>query len=515
MRQTRTKQFIKNVIASALLQVVTIVTGFISPKLMLSAYGSEINGITTSINQFITYITVIEAGVSSATTFALYKPLADRDNAARDSIVSAARISYLRIGLIFALASVILALVYPFIGETEALGYFELALLVLVLSANGTINYFILAKYRTLLTADQCGYAISYSGAIQLIVHLAIIWTGIKLGLGVIAVRALAIVSFLFTSVILAVYVRIRYPSINFKAEPNMKALNKRWDAMFNQIVGMVTSGAPMFIMTALLNFKLISVYSIYNMIAGSVARGITVFTSGLGAAFGNINATGDKELLKKTTEQFRTAFYILITILYATMIVTLMPFISIYTKGITDVNYYLPVFGILITAKGLLDNFKSPHGMLIQSFGKFKSIRRQTVTQAVIVVILTAVFTKLWGLVGSMAAICAADVYMLIELLILSPRELVDMSITRNVRQILQSAAVIAALYVGFGLIGIVPGEYLDWLGYACLVGVVSSAATLAVYILFDREDVTALWRRVKALAGRKRKRSETDIQG
>ena len=70
----RTNKFIKNVIGSAVLQIVTIVTGFISPKLMLGAFGSEINGITSSILQFISYISLVEAGLANATVFALYKP---------------------------------------------------------------------------------------------------------------------------------------------------------------------------------------------------------------------------------------------------------------------------------------------------------------------------------------------------------------------------------------------------------------------------------------------------------
>ena len=94
---SRTTQFIKNIVGSALLQIVTIITGFISPRLMLTAFGSEINGITSSITQFISYLTLVEAGLSNATVFALYKPLADRDVKERDAVISASRIAYLRV----------------------------------------------------------------------------------------------------------------------------------------------------------------------------------------------------------------------------------------------------------------------------------------------------------------------------------------------------------------------------------------------------------------------------------
>ncbi len=505
----RTNKFVKNVVGSAILQIVTVVTGFISPRLMLTAFGSEINGITSSIMQFISYLTLVEAGLSNATVFALYKPLADNDVKARDSVISAAKISYYRIGFLFVGLSIALAAVYPFIGEQNSLTYFEMFALVLVLCCNSTFNFFILAKYRTLLTADQCGYAVSLSNAVQLIVHLIIVYVTINLGMSVVWVRGLGILSFFVTSAVLAIYTRHKYGKINYKAEPNMKALDKRWDAMGLQIMGVVATGAPVVIMTAILDFKQISVYSIYNMIAGSVATCISVFTNGLSAGFGNIYAIGDKELLKKTTEEFRTAFYILITIVYAVMLTCLLSFVSLYTKGITDVNYIVPIFAILITLKGLLDNFKAPHGMLIYSFGKFKVIRRQTAIQTVLILISTVVFTWWLGLNGAMLALCIANLYMLVELLILSPKELVDMSIAKNVRQIIQMLLIVFGIYGLSLVVGYQPTSYLAWILYALIVGVVAALVTVVVFLVFDRQETISVWYRMLALVKRGKKSS------
>ncbi len=495
----RTSQFVKNVIGAALLQLVTIVTGFISPKLMLNAFGSEINGITSSILQFISYIGLVEAGLSNATIFALYKPLADKDNNARDSVISASKISYYRVGYLFVALSLGLALIYPFVGHTDALSYVELSTLVLVLCCTSVINFFVLAKYRTLLTADQCGYAVSLSSAIQLIAHLVFVYIGIKLGWGVVAVRALGLLSFFFTSAFLAIFVRVKYGKVNYKAEPNMKALDKRWDAMGLQVMGVVATGAPVVIMTAILDFKQISVYSIYNMIAGSVATAISVFTNGLSAGFGNVYAIGDKQLLKKTTEEFRTAFYILITIVYTVMMTTLLSFVSIYTEGITDVNYIVPLFGVLITLKGLLDNFKAPHGMLIYSFGKFKVIRRQTAIQTVLIIVLTLGLTMWLGLNGAMLALCIANLYMLIELLILSPKHLVEMSIWKNIRQIVQMLVIVFGVYFLAQAVPYRPSNYLQWVAYACIVGIVSILVTIVAFFVFDHKDFMGLIQRIK----------------
>ena len=75
----RTSKFVLNAVSTALLQVVTMVAGFITPRFLLVAYGSDINGLISSINQFIVYFNLVEAGLSSAAVYSLYKPIAEHD----------------------------------------------------------------------------------------------------------------------------------------------------------------------------------------------------------------------------------------------------------------------------------------------------------------------------------------------------------------------------------------------------------------------------------------------------
>ena len=57
---------------------------------------------------------------------------------------------------------------------------------------------------------------------------------------------------------------------------------------------------------------------------------------------------------------------YNIITIIYSVTIAMIMPFISLYTRSITDVNYYIPIIGILFTINGIMYNLKKQ----IKSFG-------------------------------------------------------------------------------------------------------------------------------------------------
>ena len=61
---------------------------------MLTVYGSEINGLVTSISQFIGYFSLVEAGLASAAVYSLYKPLAEKDTKGINAILSASRHFY-------------------------------------------------------------------------------------------------------------------------------------------------------------------------------------------------------------------------------------------------------------------------------------------------------------------------------------------------------------------------------------------------------------------------------------
>ena len=98
--ESRTKKFMHNSLTTAFYQVIIMVAGFITPRVMLTCYGSEINGLVSSIQQFINYFTLVEAGISGAAVFSLYLPLAENDHKRINSIVSAARKFYFQAGYI-------------------------------------------------------------------------------------------------------------------------------------------------------------------------------------------------------------------------------------------------------------------------------------------------------------------------------------------------------------------------------------------------------------------------------
>ena len=154
------KKIFRNVGANILLQVALTVSGLIIPRYILAFYGSEMNGLVSSISQFITYAALIEMGIGDATIIALYKPIAENNIKELGSILTASKKMYLKSGYIYIAIILILALVYPLLLIQQFEYTFTFWLFLGIGSINA-VDYFILGKYKVFLIADQKYYILN------------------------------------------------------------------------------------------------------------------------------------------------------------------------------------------------------------------------------------------------------------------------------------------------------------------------------------------------------------------
>lgn len=71
----------RNMVWSFVLQGSNILLTLVLPRIMIETYGSEQNGLVTSLTQIVMMFLVVEAGLSNAAMVSLYKPLAEKANA--------------------------------------------------------------------------------------------------------------------------------------------------------------------------------------------------------------------------------------------------------------------------------------------------------------------------------------------------------------------------------------------------------------------------------------------------
>ena len=498
----RTKKFMYNSIATAIYQIMVMIVGFVTPRILLQFYGSEMNGLVSSINQFITYFSLVEAGIAGAAVYSLYKPLADKDHDEISAIVSAAKKFYIQAGWIFTILVIGMAIIYPFFVKSSELTFFVEMILILALGAKGFLEFFTLAKYRVILTADQKTYIISNASSVYIVLQMIIIVILSFLKVNIAIVYTVAIFALFARSIILMVYVKKHYKYINYNAKPNINALNKRWDALFLQILQTVQSGAPVIIATIFTCLQDVSVYTVFNMVFVGINGVLNIFVNGLSAGFGDVIVRNQKETLQKTYEEFEYSYYIIITIVYSVTAIMIMQFINVYTFGINDANYNQPLLGILFTLNGLLYNIKTPQGMLVISAGLYKETRLQTSIQALIIIVGGIILAPSLGLVGILIASCLSNLYRDIDLLFFIPRNVTKLPVRKSFNRMILVIILSVLLYLPFVLfINLSSNSYIQWILQAIIVTLYASFITIVINYILDNKQFKLVFERIKKM--------------
>ena len=150
----RGKKTALNTLMSVLEEAVSIICGLILPRLILKAFGSQYNGLTASITQFLSMAVLLRGGIGGATRAALYTPLAKRDKNAINAIIRATDLFMKKIGIILACAIVIFASIYGLITINEFDWFFTFSLF-LIIGLSTFVENFAGVTYQILLQADQ------------------------------------------------------------------------------------------------------------------------------------------------------------------------------------------------------------------------------------------------------------------------------------------------------------------------------------------------------------------------
>ena len=138
------RRVLHNMCSSLLYNLSVILFGLLLPRLYLTRFGSELNGLDSTIKQIFSCLTLLEAGVGLASQQAYYLPVAVGDRKAINGIFSATHHYYRRTGIVYLLVTVVFALLYPLCINT-VLSYGTVSLIVVFYGIPGIVSYLVLA----------------------------------------------------------------------------------------------------------------------------------------------------------------------------------------------------------------------------------------------------------------------------------------------------------------------------------------------------------------------------------
>ena len=399
-----------NLISSLIYQVVLITLSFLLPRLYLENFGSEVNGVLSTIKQIFVYLFLLEAGVGLATTQALYKRIGEKDYKSANEVLAATNTYYIRTGIIYLAIVLVIAIVYAYIIPTSIDS--NVVFFIIILTALPALfSYFVQAKYRILMEVDGRKYVINNAETILQIASNAGKILVLLLTDSLILIQLVYCIMYIAQLGYLYYYAKRRYKWIDLKAKPDFEAISQKNSVLVHQLSGMVFNNTDVILISVLCDFKAASIYAIYNIFFSQVQNFITNVVSSFTFALGQMFHT-DRRKFDKLYNTYET-FYVMVTfVIYTLMAVFLLPIIQIYTSGINDAEYTNTFLVLLFVIMNLFSNAKIPVNGIIEFAGKFEKTRSYAIWEMVINITVSIIAIMYMGICGAILGTVAALLY-------------------------------------------------------------------------------------------------------
>lgn len=422
MESTKIK---RNLIFGFSSEILAILLGIVIPKLTLTSYGSEINGLLSSVTQIYSYITLLEAGIGTATLQALYKTLGKKDVAKTNAVLAATNKYYHRTGGLYLVAIILFSIIYPLCVKSDI----PVATIVLVIILNGigsVINFFFQGKYMLLLQAEGKNYIQS---SLTMVVNLLKNLTKIVLmgkGMDVVAVQMVAVAVSVIQMMYISWYIHRYYKWIDLSVKPDLKAISQSKNVMIHQICGLVLNNTDTLILTIVCGLKIVSVYSMYTLLFSMISMALNTISNSVVYYISQVFHT-DRILYNKLIDSFEVCYMAIVFSLYSVADFFILPFMKLYTSGVTDINYIDEKLPLLFIMTYLLNCGRKSSMITIDTAGHFKLTQNRAIIEAVINLAVSLFAVRYLGIYGVLLGTIVALLYRTNDMILYANKKILN----------------------------------------------------------------------------------------
>ncbi|AQY21608.1 lipopolysaccharide biosynthesis protein [Riemerella anatipestifer] len=294
---SRTEKSLSNFKYSFLFFLLTLVLNFYSRKIFLDELGIELLGVNTAVYNIINFLNVVEMGIAVSVSYALYKPLIDKDEKSINEIISIFGRFYRIIAKIIIVVAIIILFLLPMIfrGNENNIYYAYFGFVIIGIS---TIIGYLYSFKHIIISADQKNYIVTQINSVCKVIKIILqicgllylpyykyeVWLLLELLFSVISIfwlnkTADRLYPFLKVNLIEAKNYGEKYPYI----------ITKIKQLFFHKISAFVLSQSIPLILLYIANVELVGVFSNYQMIIMGITALLGTVFSGMVASVGNL----------------------------------------------------------------------------------------------------------------------------------------------------------------------------------------------------------------------------------
>ena len=388
----RTKTVVKNAIWELGYYLIVIALGFLAPRYIILIYGSEVNGLSTTITQILNIILILQAGATTAAIFSLYKPIADHDMEEISKNIRSSEVFFKKISFIFA-GIMIVAAVFTSIFIQSELDSRFIFIAFVIMGLKSFLDLYFTSKFRIVFTAFQEKFVISIATLIEQIVYYGLVFLTLYVRL-----HFVFIYIWLFAGcVVKIIYLEYKYKAKYDKLIPKYSGsdsgpIKGRSYALANEIAHSVVSSSIAIILSFMYGLQETSVYSVYNLVSQALTLIVTALYSAFGPSFGNLVAADNQDNAKRVFSIFQYIYVMMNSLLFYCLIVLIASFAKIYTLGATDIDYVNYLLAAIMGLSGIFSAYRIPYNIVVSSCGYFKETWKQPVICCFISLLLSTI---------------------------------------------------------------------------------------------------------------------------
>lgn len=481
-----------NSVMPLIYQATTIICGFILPRLILGHFGTDVNGLVNSITQFLGIIAFLELGVGAVVQSSLYKPLADNDNIAVSKVIASADKFFRRLGYILAIYVIAMLFYYPYLVRQNFSFTFTVTLIVAI-SVRSFSQYFFGIVNRLLLLADQKAYIQYIAQTVAVITNTLACYILIAFDFSVQVVYGMTSVIFFLQPLTIHLYIK-KYYVLNRKIYYDVEPIKQKWNGVAQHIAAVILTGSDTLVLTLFSTLVNVSIYAVYYLPMSGAKLVIMSMISGIEALIGNLWAKQDLQELRKVFAWTEWLIHTGTTLIFTLTAILIVPFVQVYTHGVSDANYIQPLFGVLLVAANSGHCLRLPYNIMILAAGHYKQTQHNYIIAAVMNIVISIMGVKQFGLIGVTLGTMAAMVYQTVWMAWYNSKNFIQWPMHKFFKQMATDIATSVLIYIVSCNIIIQCYGYLDWIILSIKAIIIAVGVIILVNSLVYREYIIKL---------------------
>ena len=476
-----------NSVMPLIYQATTIICGFILPRLILGHFGTEVNGLVNSITQFLGIIAFLELGVGAVVQSSLYKPLADNDNINVSKVIASADTFFRKLGYILAIYVIVMLFYYPYLVK-QSFGFMFTATLILAISIRSFAQYFFGIVNRLLLVADQKAYIQYVAQTIAIIINTIACYTLITFDCSVQIVYGMTSLIFFLQPYAIHLYIK-KYYALDRKIHYDVEPIKQKWNGVAQHVAAVILSGSDTVVLTIFSTLVNVSIYAIYFLPMSGARLVIMSMISGIEALIGNLWAKQDLQELRKIFAWTEWLIHTGTTLIFTLTAVLIVPFVQVYTHGVSDANYIQPLFGVLLVAANSGHCLRLPYNIMILAAGHYKQTQHNYIIAAIMNIVISIIGVKQFGLIGVTLGTLAAMVYQTVWMAWYNSKNFIQWPMRKFFKQMAVNAVSAVSIFTVTGYFTMTGVSYLEWIVLAIKVTICGIFIAFLINYIFYKE--------------------------